>query len=39
MAHVMKQNQYFLFRTKDIHSKGLIQIHYEYEKLILSFAQ
>lgn len=24
MAHVLKQDQYFLFRTKDIHSKGLI---------------
>lgn len=24
MAHVIKQDQYFLFRTKDIHSKGLI---------------
>lgn len=24
MAHVMNQNQYFLFRTKDIHSKGLV---------------
>lgn len=24
MAHVLAQNQYFLFRTKDIHSKGLV---------------
>lgn len=24
MAHVLHQNQYFLFRTKDIHSKGLV---------------
>lgn len=24
MAHVMEKNQYFLFRTKDIHSKGLV---------------
>ena len=24
MAHVMEQNQFFLFRTKDIHSKGLV---------------
>lgn len=24
MAHVVEKNQYFLFRTKDIHSKGLI---------------
>jgi hypothetical protein len=24
MAHVMEKGQYFLFRTKDIHSKGLI---------------
>ena len=24
MAHVINQNQYFLFRTKDIHSKGLV---------------
>jgi Transposase DDE domain. len=24
MAHVVDQNQYFLFRTKDIHSKGLV---------------
>lgn len=24
MAHVLEQDQYFLFRTKDIHSKGLI---------------
>lgn len=24
MAHVMEQGQYFLFRTKDIHSKGLV---------------
>ena len=24
MAHVMEQEQYFLFRTKDIHSKGLV---------------
>ena len=23
MAHIMERNQYFLFRTKDIHSKGL----------------
>lgn len=25
MAHVMEQGQYFLFRTKDIHSKGLVR--------------
>lgn len=25
MAHVLEKGQYFLFRTKDIHSKGLIQ--------------
>ena len=24
MAHVVNQNQFFLFRTKDIHSKGLV---------------
>lgn len=24
MAHVLAQDQYFLFRTKDIHSKGLV---------------
>ena len=24
MAHVLEQNQFFLFRTKDIHSKGLV---------------
>lgn len=24
MAHVIQQGQYFLFRTKDIHSKGLV---------------
>ena len=24
MAHVIEQNQYFLLRTKDIHSKGLV---------------
>ncbi|WP_373267163.1 IS4 family transposase [Hungatella hathewayi] len=24
MAHVMEKKQYFLFRTKDIHSKGLV---------------
>ena len=24
MAHVMEQNQCFLFHTKDIHSKGLV---------------
>ncbi|MDO5409050.1 MAG: IS4 family transposase [Lachnospiraceae bacterium] len=24
MAHVLQQGQYFLFRTKDIHSKGLV---------------
>lgn len=24
MAHVMEKQQYFLFRTKDIHSKGLV---------------
>lgn len=24
MAHVMERGQYFLFRTKDIHSKGLV---------------
>lgn len=24
MAHVVNQNQYFLFRTKDIHTKGLV---------------
>ena len=24
MAHVMEKGQYFLFRTKDIHSKGLV---------------
>lgn len=24
MAHVLEQDQYFLFRTKDIHSKGLV---------------
>lgn len=24
MAHVIENNQYFLFRTKDIHSKGLV---------------
>lgn len=24
MAHVIEQNQHFLFRTKDIHSKGLV---------------
>lgn len=24
MAHVINQNQFFLFRTKDIHSKGLV---------------
>lgn len=24
MAHVIEQGQYFLFRTKDIHSKGLV---------------
>lgn len=24
MAHVMEQGQYFIFRTKDIHSKGLV---------------
>lgn len=24
MAHVMEKSQYFLFRTKDIHSKGLV---------------
>ena len=24
MAHVMEQDQFFLFRTKDIHSKGLV---------------
>ena len=24
MAHVLKKDQYFLFRTKDIHSKGLV---------------
>lgn len=24
MAHVLEKGQYFLFRTKDIHSKGLI---------------
>lgn len=24
MAHVVNKNQYFLFRTKDIHSKGLV---------------
>ncbi len=24
MAHVIRQEQYFLFRTKDIHSKGLV---------------
>ncbi|WP_302327882.1 IS4 family transposase [Enterocloster lavalensis] len=24
MAHIMEKNQYFLFRTKDIHSKGLV---------------
>lgn len=24
MAHVMEQGQYFVFRTKDIHSKGLV---------------
>lgn len=24
MAHVLNQNQFFLFRTKDIHSKGLV---------------
>ncbi|MBQ8232687.1 MAG: IS4 family transposase [Lachnospiraceae bacterium] len=24
MAHVMEKDQYFLFRTKDIHSKGLV---------------
>lgn len=24
MAHVMKKGQFFLFRTKDIHSKGLV---------------
>lgn len=24
MAHVVNQDQYFLFRTKDIHSKGLV---------------
>lgn len=24
MAHVLNQNQYFLFRTKDIYSKGLV---------------
>ena len=24
MAHVVEQGQYFLFRTKDIHSKGLV---------------
>lgn len=24
MAHVINQNQYFLFRTKDIYSKGLV---------------
>lgn len=24
MAHVVEKNQYFLFRTKDIHSKGLV---------------
>lgn len=24
MAHVMEQGQYFLFRSKDIHSKGLV---------------
>lgn len=25
MAHVMEKQQYFLFRTKDIHSKGLVR--------------
>lgn len=25
MAHVIEQGQYFLFRTKDIHSKGLVR--------------
>lgn len=25
MAHVLERGQYFLFRTKDIHSKGLVQ--------------
>lgn len=25
MAHVLEKGQYFLFRTKDIHSKGLVQ--------------
>ena len=25
MAHVMEKGQYFLFRTKDIHSKGLVK--------------
>lgn len=24
MAHVIEKGQYFLFRTKDIHSKGLV---------------
>jgi len=24
MAHVVEKGQYFLFRTKDIHSKGLV---------------
>ena len=24
MVHVVNQNQYFLFRTKDIHTKGLV---------------
>ena len=24
MAHVVEQGQYFLFRTRDIHSKGLV---------------
>lgn len=24
MAHVLEKDQYFLFRTKDIHSKGLV---------------
>lgn len=25
MAHVLEKGQYFLFRTKDIHSKGMVQ--------------
>lgn len=29
MAHVLEQDQYFLFRTKDIHSKGLIG-HFDF---------